>query len=55
MSTIITQAAVHAWAEELDRVHARLGPRFARSEPRQRMHLVELIGPVTDDLTRDHG
>jgi SRSO17 transposase len=48
MSTTITPAAVHAWAEELDRVHARLGPRFARREPRQRVraYLAGLLSPV---------
>src|SRR5687768_10266264 len=48
MSTTVTVKAVHTWAEELEQVHARLGPRFARSEPRQRVraYLGGLLGPV---------
>jgi SRSO17 transposase len=48
MRTVITPEAVHTWAEELDHVHARLGPRFVRSEPRQRVrsYLAGLLSPV---------
>jgi SRSO17 transposase len=48
MSSTITPDAVHQWAEELDCVHARLGPRFVRSEPRQRvrLYLAGLLSPV---------
>jgi SRSO17 transposase len=31
-----SQADLHTWAAELDAVSARLGPRFARAEPRRR-------------------
>jgi SRSO17 transposase len=48
MRTVITPEAVHTWAEELDHVHARLGPRFARREPRQRVraYLAGLLSPI---------
>jgi SRSO17 transposase len=48
MSSTITPDVIHSWAEELDRVHRRLGPRFVRSEPRQRVraYLAGLLGPV---------
>jgi SRSO17 transposase len=40
--------AVGAWAEGLDAVHARVAPRFARAEPRQRAlaYLRGLLSPV---------
>lgn len=43
-----TIGEVVGWAEELDRVHARIGPRFARVEPRQRAlaYLRGLLSPV---------
>ena len=34
-----TTADVGRWVEEIDRVRARLGPRFARSEVRVRVGL----------------
>jgi len=39
---------VAAWAEGLAEVHARIGPRFARSEPRQRVaaYVRGLLSPV---------
>jgi SRSO17 transposase len=42
------QAAARRWAECLDEVHARIGPRFARSEQRQRAHayLQGLLSPI---------
>ena len=48
MSATITQDTVHDWAEELEQVHARLDPRFARREPRQRVraYLGGLLSPV---------
>jgi len=48
MSVTITPHVVHDWAEELDRVHGRLAPRFVRSEPRQRVrsYLSGLLSPV---------
>ncbi|MDQ3655214.1 MAG: IS701 family transposase [Chloroflexota bacterium] len=48
MSTTITQAGVERWAEELDDVHARLAPHFARHEPRHRVrsYLAGLLSPV---------
>ena len=36
MSFEPTVADVTVWADELDRVHARIGPHFHRAEPRQR-------------------
>src|SRR5262245_4795572 len=43
-----TQAQVGRWAGELDAVAARLAPRFARSEPRQRAlgYLRGLLSPT---------
>ena len=48
MSTTITPLAVRDWAAELDRVHARLSPRFIRSEPRCRVrsYLQGLLSPI---------
>jgi SRSO17 transposase len=48
MSSTITPDAVQTWAEELDRVQARLGPRFRRSEPRQRVraYVAGLLSPI---------
>src|SRR5215207_8492173 len=48
MPTVITPGAVHIWAKELDQVHARLAPRFARREPRQRVraYLAGLLSPI---------
>jgi len=48
MSTVITPDAVHDWATELDRVHARLSPHFERGEPRQRVrgYLAGLLSPI---------
>jgi SRSO17 transposase len=40
--------AVATWAEDLERVHARVAPRFARAEPRRRAlaYLRGLLSPV---------
>ena len=48
MSVILTPQTVRAWATELDRVHGRLGPRFGRREPRQRVraYLAGLLSPI---------
>jgi len=48
MSAPITQAAVQAWATELEQVHGRLAPHFARREPRQRVrgYLAGLLSPI---------
>lgn len=48
MATAIDQQTVESWAAELDAVHARLAPRFARREPRQRAraYLQGLLSPV---------
>ena len=48
MSAAITQATVQEWATELERVHGRLAPHFARSEPRQRVrsYLAGLLSPI---------
>jgi SRSO17 transposase len=44
----ITQAEVASWTAGLDEVQQRIGPRFARSEQRQRVHryLEGLLSPV---------
>jgi len=41
-------AEVEAWAAGLERVHARIAPRFARSEPRERVieYVRGLLAPV---------
>jgi len=41
-------AEVQAWAVGLEEVHARIVPRFARSEPRQRVlaYVRGLLAPV---------
>jgi SRSO17 transposase len=48
MSAIITQQTMQDWAGELEHVHRRLGPHFARSEPRgrARAYLAGLLSPV---------
>ena len=48
MPTTIDQQTVERWAAELNAVHARLAPRFARSEPRQRVrsYLQGLLSPI---------
>lgn len=48
MATTITPQTVHDWAGELDQVHGRLAPRFARREPRQRVrsYLAGLLSPI---------
>ena len=48
MSGSITQAVVQGWATELEQVHGRLAPHFARSEPRQRVrdYLAGLLSPI---------
>jgi SRSO17 transposase len=39
---------VAEWSEELDRMHACIGPRFARAEPRRRVlaYLRGLLSPI---------
>jgi SRSO17 transposase len=48
MSTSITRQMVQDWSSELEQVHRRLGPHFARSEPRgrARAYLAGLLSPV---------
>lgn len=43
-----TIGEVAEWTEELDWVHARIGPRFARAEPRRRAlaYLRGLLSPI---------
>jgi hypothetical protein len=43
-----TLREVAEWAKELDRVHARIGPQFARAEPRRRAlaYLRGLLSPI---------
>ena len=45
---MVTQADVQGWAEGLDGVIARIGPRFGRAEPRRRArsYLRGLLAPV---------
>src|SRR5437764_14112918 len=45
--TRTTSAEVCRWAQELFRLHARIAPRFARSEPRRRA-LAYLQGILSD-------
>ena len=44
----LSVAEVEAWAAGLDEVHARIAPRFARSEPRERVaaYVAGLLAPV---------
>ena len=44
----VTQTEVATWAAGLDEVQRRIGPRFARSEQRQRVraYLAGLLRPV---------
>jgi SRSO17 transposase len=48
MSNSITQQEVRGWADELGAAHARIAPRFARAEPRDRAfrYLRGLLSPV---------
>lgn len=48
MSSTITPYDIRGWTAELDQVHARLGPRFRRREPRQRVraYLAGLLSPI---------
>jgi SRSO17 transposase len=48
LATDVDLAAVAAWAAELDAVHARIAPHFARAEPRRRAHayLTGLLAPL---------
>jgi len=43
----MTPTDVCRWAQELVRLHVRLGPRFARPEPRRRMQ-ASLQGILSD-------
>ena len=48
MTDEVDVAEVEAWAEGLAEVHARIAPRFARSEPRERMlaYVRGLLAPL---------
>jgi SRSO17 transposase len=48
-----TTQDVHCWAEELERVGDRLGPHFARSEPRRRA--VDYLKGLLGDAERKNG
>ena len=39
---------IHEWADELDKLHARIAPRLTRAEPRQRVRSYSqgLLSPV---------
>ena len=53
MSGRPTRASVEQWAEELEDVAERIGPRFARSEPRQRA--LHYIRGLLSDTQRKNG
>ncbi len=48
MATTVDQRMVQEWAGELDGLHARLGPRFGRAEPRRRAraYVAGLLSPA---------
>jgi len=48
LATTVRVARVHGWAGDSDALHARLGPRFGRAEPRQRVRasVASLLSPV---------
>ena len=48
MTATVDVALVQGWAADLDALHARLGPRFGRAEPRQRVraYVESLLSPV---------
>src|SRR6476661_9737336 len=53
MSGRPTRAAVEGWADEVEAVAERIGPRFARSEPRRRA--VGYIRGLLGDAERKNG
>ena len=53
MSGRPTQAQVHGWADEVTAIGGRIGPHFARSEPRQRA--VGYIRGLLSDTERKNG
>ena len=48
MTATVDLALVRGWAADLDALHARLGPRFGRAEPRRRVraYVESLLSPV---------
>ena len=48
MADDLSVAEVRAWASGLDEIHARIGPRFSRSEPRERVvaYVRGLLAPL---------
>src|SRR5690349_17401688 len=46
-------ADIDAWSAELERLHARIGPRFARSEPRRRAR--DYVAGLVAGLERKNG
>jgi len=48
MTATVAVALVQGWAADLDALHARLGPRFGRAEPRRRVraYVESLLSPV---------
>jgi len=48
MAATVDVAMVRGWAADLDALHARLGPRFGRAEPRSRVraYIESLLSPV---------
>ena len=48
MQAMVNQQTAVGWAAELDVLHARLGPRFGRAEPRRRAraYVAGLLSPV---------
>jgi len=48
LAATVELAQVQGWAGDLDALHARLGPRFGRAEPRRRVraYVASLLSPV---------
>lgn len=48
MEGTVDVATVRGWSADLDALHARLGPRFGRAEPRRRVraYIESLLSPV---------
>ena len=57
MPAVVDQRTVAGWVAELDMLHARLGPRFGRAEPRRRVraYVASLLHPVERKLAEQAG
>ena len=51
--TKTTVTAVVRWTQELDRLHARIAPRFARPEPRRRA--LAFLHGILSNTSRKNG